>query len=41
MSLNVQELLALGDILDAECIQCVACADACPKDVLALRLRGR
>ncbi len=38
MSLPVERLLRDGAILDAECIQCAACADTCPKDVLKLRV---
>ena len=38
MSLPVERLLRAGAIEDAECIQCAACADACPKDVLKLRM---
>lgn len=38
MSLPVERLLRTGTIDDAECIQCAACADACPKDVLRLRV---
>ena len=38
MSLPVERLLRAGTIEDAECIQCAACADACPKDVLKLRM---
>ena len=34
MSLPVQDLLAGGAVADAECIQCAACADVCPKGVL-------
>lgn len=38
MSLPVQDLLAGGAVADAECIQCAACADVCPKGVLRLRM---
>ncbi len=38
MSLPVEELLRQGPIVDAECIQCAACADACSKDALVLRM---
>ena len=38
MSLPVERLLHAGTIEDAECIQCAACADACPKGVLNLRI---
>ena len=38
MSLDVPALAQGGCIVDAECIQCAACADACPKDVLHLRI---
>ena len=38
MSLPVQDLLAGGTVADAECIQCAACADVCPKGVLRLRM---
>lgn len=38
MSLPVECLLQAGTIGDAECIQCAACADACPKDALKLRM---
>lgn len=40
MSLPVEQLAQGGAIVDAECIQCAACADACPKDVLKLRMGG-
>ena len=38
MSLPVESLQAAGAIDDAECIQCGACCDACPKDVLRLHV---
>ena len=38
MSLPVEELLQKGFVADAECIQCAACADACSRDALALRM---
>ena len=38
MSLPVEQLAKGSAIVDAECIQCAACADACPKGVLKLRV---
>lgn len=38
MSLDVESELRQGRIANAECIQCAACCDTCPKDVLSLRV---
>lgn len=40
MSLPVEQLARGGAIVDAECIQCAACVDVCPKSVLKLRIGG-
>lgn len=37
MSLDVEAQVKSGCIADVECIQCAACCDACPKDVLSLK----
>lgn len=38
MSLDVESELKRGQIANVECIQCAACCDTCPKDVLSLNL---
>lgn len=38
MSLSVEAQVKTGRISDAECIQCAACCDTCPKGVLSLKL---
>ncbi len=37
MSIDVQALVARGDMHHRECVLCGLCADNCPKDVLALK----
>lgn len=41
MSLDVESELKKGCIDSAECIQCTACCDACPRDALSLRISPR
>ena len=38
VGLPVEQLAKGSAIVDTECIQCAACADACPKGVLKLRV---
>ncbi len=39
MSLDVAEMVKKGQIRSAECIQCGACVDSCPRKVLSYSMK--
>jgi len=41
MGIDVRASVPLGRILDAECIQCGSCVDACPAQVLSYQIRAK
>ncbi|MCH3918807.1 MAG: 4Fe-4S binding protein [Spirochaetia bacterium] len=41
MGLDVAQMVKDGKFADSECIQCGACVDVCPRDVLCYTMKGK